>query len=435
MIRERTRRWHLPTSTPPQPTSSDVADPASVLAYIGRQPIFDAKRRTYAHQLLYRSSAANAASIDDEDDATRVLVEHALFQFGVERLLAGRPALVHMGASFLRSGLYRALPPDQLLLELLADVDADEESRALAIAARAAGYRVALDDVVHVAQATSPDLLAIADIVKVDVSALAPDELVPTIRTLRALAPNAMVLAERVEEVEQFRRAADAGFELFQGYFFARPEVLARGSRSLSSGAAMALISEVQQPDLSMRRLEQLVLSDATLAYRLLSLVNSGLVGLSNRVDSVYHALVLLGADRVRQLATLITLASQPRANAELVALGVTRAGMARTLHRAPGGKDEAYTVGLLSVLDAVFQIPMTELVAELPLPPDVSRALVERSGPLGSLLDAIAAYERGDLAELERLRPGELAGFIRAYTEAVKWADQLRAQLAAGAA
>lgn len=412
-----------------------MADPASVLAYIGRQPIFDAKRRTYAHQLLYRSSAANAASIDDEDDATRVLVEHALFQFGVERLLAGRPALVHMGASFLRSGLYRALPPDQLLLELLADVDADEESRALAIAARAAGYRVALDDVVHVAQATSPDLLAIADIVKVDVSALAPDELVPTIRTLRALAPNAMVLAERVEEVEQFRRAADAGFELFQGYFFARPEVLARGSRSLSSGAAMALISEVQQPDLSMRRLEQLVLSDATLAYRLLSLVNSGLVGLSNRVDSVYHALVLLGADRVRQLATLITLASQPRANAELVALGVTRAGMARTLHRAPGGKDEAYTVGLLSVLDAVFQIPMTELVAELPLPPDVSRALVERSGPLGSLLDAIAAYERGDLAELERLRPGELAGFIRAYTEAVKWADQLRAQLAAGAA
>ena len=86
-------------------------------------------------------------------------------------------------------------------------------------------------------------------------------------------------------------------------------------------------------------------------------------------------------------------------------------------------------------MLDAVFQIPMTELVAELPLPPDVSRALVERSGPLGSLLDAIAAYERGDLAELERLRPGELAGFIRAYTEAVKWADQLRAQLAAGAA
>lgn len=414
---------------------SSVSDVAATLSYIGRQPVFDTKRRTYAHQLLYRSSAANTAAVDDPDEATRELVEHALFQFGVERLLAGRPALVHVGAAFLRTGLYRALPPEQLLLELLADVDEDDETRALAVEARAAGYRVALDDVVRVDQPTSPTLLAIADIVKVDVSALGPDDLVPTVRTLRALAPNALLLAERVEEHDQFDRAAAAGFDLFQGYFFARPEVLARGTRSLSSGAAMALISEVQQPDLSMRRLEQLVLADATLAYRLLSLVNSGLVGLSNRVDSVYHALVLLGADRVRQLATLITLASQPHASAELVALGVTRAGMARALHGDPAAEGEAYTSGLLSVLDAVFQVPMTELVGELPLPPEVARALVERVGPLGELLDAIAAYERGDLAELERLRPGELAGFIRAYTEAVRWADQLRAQLAAGTA
>ena len=403
--------------------------------YIGRQPVFDAKRRTFAHQLLFRSSDTNAASFRDGDVATRELVEHALFQFGVERLLAGRPALVHVGLGFLRSGLYRAVPPEHLVLELMADVDTDTQTRSFALAARAEGYRLALDDVVRGQQATSPDLLAVADIVKVDVSVLDDDVLVPTVRTLRALAPRALLLAERVEDHEQFRRTAEAGFDLFQGYFFARPEVLSRGTRSLSSTAAMALIAEMQQQDLSMRRLEQLVLADATLAYRLLALVNSGLVGLSNRVDSVYHALVLLGADRVRQLATLITLASQRQANQELIALGVTRAGMARVLHGRADEEGDAYTTGLLSVLDAVFGVPMTALVGELPLPPAVARALVEREGPLGELLDALHAYERGDLVTLERLRPGRLADFIRAYTEAVRWSDQLRLQLAAAIA
>ncbi len=439
LLRRRQQDTQTPDgSAPAAPTSADAAGvdgSLSALSYIGRQPIFDAKRRTYAHQLLSRSSDANSASFADGDAATRELVEHALFQFGVERLLAGRPALVHVGAGFLRSGLYRAVPPEQLILELLADVDTDETTRALAIAARAEGYRLALDDVVRGEQVASPDLLAIVDIVKIDVSVLDDAALVPTVRTLRAQAPAALVLAERVEDQDRFRTTVEAGFDLFQGYFFARPEVLSRGTRSLSSTAAMALIAEVQKPDLSMRRLEQLVLADATLAYRLLTLVNSGLVGLSNRVDSVYHALVLLGAERVRQLATLITLASQRQANQELVALGVTRAGMARVLHACTAEEGDAYTAGLLSVLDAVFGVPMTELVGELPLPPGVARALIERAGPLGELLDALEAYERGDLATLERLRPGRLADFIRAYTDAIRWSDQLRMQLAAATA
>jgi EAL and modified HD-GYP domain-containing signal transduction protein len=201
----------------------------------------------------------------------------------------------------------------------------------------------------------------------------------------------------------------------------------------VSSTAAIALIAEVQSPEVSIKRLEQLVLADPTLAFRMLSLVNSSMTGLSTRVESVYHALVLLGIERVRQMATLLTMASRSKDNDEIIILAAIRAWMARATADVPDLEASAYTAGLLSVLDVVFRLPMADLVGDLPLAPSVAEALVNGSGPLGKVLDAVRAYERADLHMLEKLRPGELARFLQVYRDAAAWAQELLNQLNAG--
>lgn len=409
--------------------------------YIGRQPIFDRNRRAIAYQLIHRgtSDGTSAGSGDGSSPVptgpggdvstatTQELVEHTLLQWGVDRLLDGKPGHVHVDAGFLAQGLHLMLPQHQVVLEVRGDLDPDGALFVHALDARAAGYRIALCHVDDRNDPTTVDLLGLADVVKVDVGAIAEAELESAVKALRVQAPFAKLLAENVEELQQFRTAMALGFDLFEGFFFAKPEVLSKSARTVSSTAAIALLAEVQSPDVSLKRLEQLVVADPTLAFRLLSLVNSSSVGLATRVESVYHTLVLLGIEKVRQMATVLTMASRAKGNEEVITMAAIRAGMARATVDVPDLANSAYTAGLLSVLDVVFQIPMAELVADLPLAPSVAEALVEGTGPLGHVLAAVRAYERADLKELERLRPGELARFLQVYRDAAAWAQELQ--------
>jgi c-di-GMP phosphodiesterase len=420
--------------------------------YIGRAPIFDARGTVVAYELQHRSTPGDAV---DAEQATHELVEHSLLQWGFDRLLEGKPGVLHVDARFLAAGLHLTLPTERVLLELRDDIDPDGILYVHALEATMAGYRLALRHVRdrqrplsvdllagyrlalrHVRDRQRPlsvDLLAMATLVKVDLRVTPGGELASTVRSLRMQAPDAKVLAEGVDHRDQFEQCTTAGFDLFQGYFFATPEVLSRTARRVDSTAALALLAEVQRPDVTLRRMEELVLADPTLAFRLLALVNSSLVGLSSRVESVYHAIVLLGVEKVRQLAILITMASRSKEHGELLTLAATRAWMARALVGVADLESSAYTAGLLSLIDVIFATPMADLVAELPLSDSVAEALRDGTGDLGRLLASIVAYERNDLEELERLRPGELPAYVICYREASMWAQDLRLQLSGG--
>jgi EAL and modified HD-GYP domain-containing signal transduction protein len=403
--------------------------------YIGRQPIFDRQRKTVAYQLMHRgtSDAPAPAGLAPSEATTQQLVEHTLLQWGVDKLLNGKPGYVHVDSVFLAKGLHLTLPQHQVMLEIRGDIDPDGILFVHALDAKAAGYRMALCHLPDRQHHTAVDLLSLADVVKVDVGEVPEDQLEKTVKALRIQAPFAQLMAERVEELHQYRNAMALGFDLFEGFFFAQPEVLSKSARTVSSTAAIALLAEVQSPDVSIKRLEQLVVADPTLAFRLLRLVNSSMNGIATRVESVYHALVLLGIERVRQLVTLLTMASRSKENDEIITLAAIRAWMARATVDVPDLQDGAYTAGLLSVLDVVFRIPMAELVEDLPLAPSVAEALVDGTGPLGAVLDAVRAYERADLHALERLRPGELARYLQVYRDAAAWAQELHSQLNAG--
>jgi c-di-GMP phosphodiesterase len=433
--RSTAQRAEVQTTQPVEPAAAAVAvaDPGDDTVFLARAPIFDRDRRVVAYEVLHQRTGADSPDrVGAEASDTDELVEHSLLQWGFDRLLEGKRGHLRVDPTFLERGLHRTLPASQVVLEVDDTIDVDGAAFAHALRAKQSGFKLAVRHAPDRFERVSADLLTLADLVRVDVGRIGTRPIDQVVESVRRTAPGAVLLAGEVDDRDVFDRCAAIGFDLLEGDFFTKPELLARSAKRVSTLSAMALLAEVQQREVSIDRLEQLVVGDPTLAFRLLTLVNSSVFGLNQRVESIHHAIVLLGIERVRQMATLITMAASSKPDLEIITVATTRAYMARSLIDRSDLESGAYTAGLLSVLDVVFRMPMAELVDELPLSATVAEALRDGTGSLGRLLGAIRAYERADLQGLERLRPGELARFLGVYRDAAAFAQDLRMQLMA---
>ncbi|MCB0998725.1 MAG: HDOD domain-containing protein [Acidimicrobiales bacterium] len=404
----------------------------STSVFLGRQPIFDTSRRTYAYELLYRNGAENLAFFRNPDDATRRVLEVAMLEWGFDRVVGDRFGFINAASGILHSGILDILPADRAVIELEPGVELDWATVEAIRAARGRGLRFALEGVTSIDVAGYADVAPFVDIVKVDVQSVPTAKLPRLVAGITATFPSALKLAAKVEEPSEFDETRELGFDLFQGYFFAKPEVMGRTERPANLAAAVQLMAEVNRPEVDLDRVEDLIATDPTLAYGLLRLVNSSSYGLTVHVQSIRHAIVLLGLAQVRHLAVLLTMATKAATvNEELIVLAATRAKMAASL----AGDDaqmanNCLTAGLLSVIDAVFQSPMEELVGDLPLQADVRAALVDGSGPVGAVLAAVYAFERADAAALDRLRPDDAEHLRESFGDGAAWGEALRREL-----
>jgi len=398
--------------------------------FIGRQPILDSDRRTFGYELLYRNGPNTAMLSESPDDATRCVMERALLQWGMEKIIGNRFGLINASASLVVSGLHRAMPPEGIIFEICESTPFDGPTFDALVRARYDGYHFALDNVTRLSDLVGSRLLPHASIVKIELRNTIEEEIPRLIEVARERAPGVLVAAEKVETAEDFARCLAFGFDLFQGYFFAEPEVLKRPARPANIASAMALLAEMQRTDIDIDRVEELVGSDPSLTFRLLAIANSSAFGLDRRVDSLRHTIILLGLGQVRRMAALIALSTAPGASEELITLGATRARMISSLVSGGAASSIGFTVGLLSVTDAIYHTPMPELVSELPISAEIASALVDSHGELGRALDIVRACELGDVARLAALDAGSLEHLRHMYAEAVEWADDLRAQI-----
>ena len=400
----------------------------STTIFIARQPILDRDGRTFGYELLHRDGPESMSRFDDPVDATKQVMERALLQWGMERIIEDRCGLINAHPSLVVSGLHRSMPPDGIVFEVAETDPLDGHALDALRWARREGYHFALDNVRSLASLGASMLLPEASVVKIELTRSVPDELARMIEMVRSHSPDTLVVAEKVETREQYATCVDLGFDLFQGFYFAEPELLERDARPASSTAAMALLAEMQRNDIDITRTEELVASDPALAYRILAVVNSSAFGLRRRVDSLRHAIVLLGITQVRSLAALIALSSTERSE-ELLTTGAVRARLASSLTPDAGRRTGAFTVGLLSITDAIFGTPMEELVRDLSVSDEIESALIDRAGPLGRTLDIVLACERADTDRLAELVPDDV-DVQAAYDEAINWADSLGSTL-----
>lgn len=398
--------------------------------YVGRQPILDRSGHTYAFELLYRDEHHSAAGITNPDEATQRVVSAALLEWGFERLIGDRIGFINAAYGLLQADTLSILPPERTIIEVLEDVLLDEVIISTVREASSKGMRFALDDVVNLDRAGLDQIAPYISVVKLDVLGINRDDLGRISRLTRKAFPNAMLLAEKVEDLDMYQECLGLGFDLFQGYYFAKPETLARQSRPTNVSAAVLLLAEVSRVDVDINRIESLIAADPSLVYSLLRLVNSSSFGLNVRVESIRQAIVLLGLVQVRQLAVLLTMAKNSVATSEeIIVLASVRAQMAQLLATGPQAQ-LAFTTGLLSVIDTVFGTPMEELVAGLPLPTEVKDALLTGEGPIGEVMEVVYAFERADIEAVERLRPGQADQMREIYAKSVAWAEDVRNEL-----
>jgi EAL and modified HD-GYP domain-containing signal transduction protein len=410
-----------------EPAPPETSDTPSAVA-IARQPIHDRARRVVGYELLFRGTGADTdaatAGHDEERAATSVIVE-TFTGVGVEAIAGRQPAHVRVSRRFLLELHAFALPPDRVVLEL--DAPDEDDAALLAVLERLAAerYRVSLACTPDAAPPPSPPHLA--DSVKVSVTGLAQPQITALAERLRPT--GATLIAAGVDTPALLQQCHLAGFDRFQGFFFCTPDVVRAQTPPTAGIAQLRTLAGLYAADTSFEQFEQIIARDVGLSYRLLCYLNSAFFGLRREVASVREALTLLGMRAVRRWATLMALSGAQDKPHELIVTALLRGRMCEAIGRAVpdgastvGGQDACFTIGLLSVMDALLDAPLAQALEPLPLAEASRAALLERRGPMGAALSAVLAYERGDLAEAQRHVPGVALGAL--YLSAVAWAD-----------
>ena len=394
--------------------------------FLGRQPIFDRRRQVVAYELLYRTGDANAATFLDGEQATQTVLNNALTEFGLDAIADDRDVLINFPPSTLGSGIPEVLPPKRAIVEVLEDVEPTEENIANFQRLKAAGCRLALDDVVF--EPRLRPLLELVDLIKVDLRLTPEAELQSHVKQMRAAAPDASLLAEKVETGEEYARCRDYGFDLFQGYFFCRPEVVEGRALSSDRTRTLQVLAKLQNDDLPLSDAADLIAADPTLSVKLLKYINSAAVGLPRSVESIKRAAALVGRDKLRVWATLIGLSGMSDKPRELMFVANIRARMCELIGEAcyDDRSGAFFTVGLFSLLDAFTDTKLDALIDRLPLSPELIRGLLHDDGQLGEALAAVKAWEAGLVGGSSY--DSEL--MQRSYVDAINWAKDTLAGL-----
>lgn len=395
---------------------SATAAPESPRVLFARQAIVDRRGRLAGYELLYRGPRGADGEIPDAEHATCSVLVGAFAEVGMGAAVGGSTAFVNVTERFLAEVDPLPLAPESTVLELLEDATPTPALMDRLRSLRAQGFRVALDD--FAPGPSSTPLLEVADLVKVDLRAHARRD---AERLMGSLAGRGLtVVAEKVEDQDEFDWSEAAGATLFQGYFFCKPVELAGTELRAASIERLRAVAGLSRPDAGLEDIEHAVKTDPHLALRLLQQLNSAAVALPHRISSIRQGVVLLGPRTVRQWALVLLLSGIGEHRGPVLATALARARTLETLAHVKGASDPDawFSVGLLSVSDALAGAPLREVIGQLPLADDVRDALVDRTGPKGEALAAAIACERAELPATDRRL------VLMAYGDALAWAD-----------
>lgn len=363
--------------------------------YLARQSIYDRDLNVIGYEVLYRSSQENRAAFSDGGRASSELLLNAAVEVGLEQIVEDKLAFVNLPRPFFTSGWPLPLDKRQLVVEILEDIEIDQELIEGVAELASQGYTLALDDVVFQEKLTP--LLSLAQIIKVEIQGIPSNELREHVRQFRDYPVK--LLAEKVETREVFQQCMDLGFDMFQGFFLSRPQMVNGKQAQASQLIVMKLLVQLNDPRTTPAELESIIRRDAVLTHKLLRYVNSSKIGLRSKVESLRQAIMLLGVQGVRSLVMLISLAGANCCQGDVLKMITQRALMCEKLGQLSGLRDthSCFTAGLISSLDVVLNKPLPEILSTLPLSDELNTAVLNRSGQIGEVLRCAIANEDAD--------------------------------------
>lgn len=396
--------------------------------FVGRQSIYNRRLDVVAYELLYRNSADDRADFTDGDAATSQVLLNTLLEIGLDNLVSDRTAYVNFTRNFLTGKYSLPFDKDRMVLEVLEDIKPDKELIQSLRRLADEGYCIALDDFVF--EEGLHSLLEIAHVVKVDFPLLNQSAIRRQVEALRDYPVK--LLAEKVETFDEFEFAKELGFDLFQGYFLSKPQIIEGRTLSNNRLAILSLVAKLQDPSVEIEEIEELVTRDVSLSYKLLRYINSATFGLRRKVDSIRQVVVLLGLQRLRTMVTLLMLAGIDDKPQALLETGMLRAKMCEALAGELGrdDKDTFFTVGLFSCLDLLMDTPMEKILEGLPLCDDVKGAILNYEGAMGAVLRCALFYERGEWDNVQCLNV-DPSRIRESFLMAASWVGNMQGLLA----
>lgn len=394
---------------------------------LARQPIFDIDIKVSAYELLFRGDNSNQANVFDGDSATSQVFLNAFNELDISEVVQNQPAYIN----FTRNLILNPPPFDRhrFVIEVLEDIEADAELFENLQKLKDAGYTIALDDFVYSSKWDSA--LHIADIVKIDVLAFDEAEIKRHVELLKPF--NVVLLAEKVETHEMFHYCKELGFTLFQGYFLSKPEQVKGRKVPANKLVVLNLLAQLQDPNAELGKIAGVIAKDPVLSVKLIKLVNSAAFSGRREITSLQHAVSMLGLRQVKSWATLLSLSNMADKPNALSVLAMTRAKMCQLLAEcftSTADSDAYFTTGLLSNLDAFFDVELQEIIGSMPLSQLVVDALLHGTGPIGTIIKTVVHFEKAewdqlDTEALEKLKIGTKEMEL-AYRESIRWASQL---------
>lgn len=409
--------------------------------FLGRQPILDRNQQLFAYELLFRSGSAesgNFASFVDGNQATATVITNAFTEFSMADALGPYQGFIKVDHGLLFSDLIYALPTHSVVLEILETVAPTDEMLARCQLLRSEGFVLAIRERPESLDQSRP-LLKLAEVIKVDISRVDPTRLKQLSTNLKPLEKT--ILAEKVESNEQMLLCHGLGFDLFQGYYFAHPTVIKGKSLHTSELSLLRLLGLLSQ-DADNAEIEIVFKQEPMLTFNLLRLTNSVGAGMGTKITSLRHAITLLGRRQLLRWLQLLLysgISGERQAVNPLLQLAATRGRLMELLvERTPRAKaggqeliDQAYMVGILSLMPTLVGHNMSDILKQLPVAQPVLDALGSRSGTLGDLLGLVESLEEDDgganAAHLLHGITGIDAKFANGcLTRALAWANNL---------
>ncbi len=396
--------------------------------YIARQPIFDRYMKVHGYELLYRQGKVNSFSCLDDDLATAELLYNSFMVMGLKDLTGGTLAFINFSKELIGSEIPYLLPPAGIVVEVLERNEATETTIEACKKLRERGYKIALDD--FTPSKENFTLFEYADIVKVEYPAVSLEDQRDLVKRYGA---KKTFLAEKIETREEYQKALDLGYHLFQGYFFSKPALIISKEIGTLITNVYSILEELNRQDPSYEVIAELIGRDLGLSYKLLKLVNSVYYGPLYKIRTLKHALAHLGIREMHRWLSIMLLKDMRSVeNAEMIKLSLIRAKFMELLAGELYDQAEnmnCFFVGLFSSIDVLLNRPMREIMDGLPISERVKQALLGEDNEYRQLLNCVIAGESGRWNQSENakimLRIG--AGrFTVLYLESLKWAQTL---------
>jgi c-di-GMP-related signal transduction protein len=375
--------------------------------YIARQPIFDGRMKVFGYELLFRDGPKNAFS-PAKHASSSVIVDSTML-YSLDTLIGSAKAFINLDLGALMNGAALFLPPERTVIEILESVEPTTEVIAACQDLCDKGYTLALDDFVDHAKWTP--LTAMAKYLKIDFR-ISQGPVRAEVAN-RYLSRGMQLLAEKVETQEDQHDAQRLGYTLFQGYFFCKPNMVEGRDVPPNKLIYMRLLEAASAADAPQEKLEDIIKQEPSLVFKLLRYLNSPRMGLRTEIRSIHHAITLLGDREFRRWVTILAVVAMGSGKpSELIRMALTRAYFCEEISGPLGmtaDSADLFLMGLLSVADALLDLPIERVLATLPVSDDLRFALSRKESRFSDVYNTVLSYEHGDWKQLSATLAGRV--------------------------